>query len=200
MSKILFGIVLCTLFVTSWGGVLCFTSLLHDKVWAFETFYCIETSKEIDNILFHILLWCQWMVDVTFNNLVSPQKIEGKSLILVIFLWRMIDSKFMYFFWVGFLVKLQWRKIFFSLSLIVLNYYLSVRYKSNQQTARQPARVGSGSPRPCEMSDFSLRTPALKYCSALEMMLTLAVSSVRVSSSLAALTHLVLLSSVMFGW
>lgn len=83
---------------------------------------------------------------------------------------------------------------------IVLNYYyLSVRYKSNQQTARQPARVGSGSPRPCEMSVFSLRTPTLKYCSALEMMLTLAVSSVRESSSLAALTHLVLFSSVMFG-
>ena len=79
-------------------------------------------------------------------------------------------------------------------------YYLSVRYKSNQQTARQPARVGSGSPRPCEMSVFSLRTPARKYCSALEMMLTLAVSSVRVSSSVAALTHLVLFSSVMFGW
>ena len=87
----------------------------------------------------------------------------------------------------------------FASKYLIETPHLSVRYSSNQQTARQPARVGSGSPRPSEMSVFSLRTPARKYCSALEMMVTLVVSSVKASASTAALTHRVLLRSVMLG-
>ena len=102
MSKILFGIVLCKLFVTSWEAYCASVHCFMIKSRHFKPFTALKLLTEIDNILFHILLWCQWM-DVTFNNLGLPQKIEGKTLILVLFLWRMIDSKCMsYIEWVSF--------------------------------------------------------------------------------------------------
>ena len=63
-------------------------------------------------------------------------------------------------------------------------FFLRVKYRSSQQTARHPARVGSGRPSPCEISLFSLSTPALKYCSALDMMVTFVVSLVTCNDKL----------------
>ena len=65
-------------------------------------------------------------------------------------------------------------------------FFLRVKYRSSQQTARHPARVGSGRPSPCEISLFSLSTPALKYCSALDMMVTFVVSLVTCNDKLIA--------------